>query len=39
MARVLEKFRTYGRQDIPEPDLEFGGDMPPAAGRVHPEPR
>jgi L-fuculose-phosphate aldolase len=31
MARVVEKFRTYGRQDIPEPDLEFGGEVPPAA--------
>jgi L-fuculose-phosphate aldolase len=31
MARVIEKFRTYGRQDIAEPDLEFGGDSPPAA--------
>jgi L-fuculose-phosphate aldolase len=31
MARVVEKFRTYGRQEIPEPDLEFGGDVPPAA--------
>jgi L-fuculose-phosphate aldolase len=30
MARVVEKFRTYGRQDVPEPDLEFGGDVPPA---------
>jgi len=31
MARVIEKFRTYGRQDVAEPDLEFGGDSPPAA--------
>jgi hypothetical protein len=31
MARVIEKFRTYGRQDVAEPDLEFGGDAPPAA--------
>ncbi len=31
MGRVVEKFRTYGRQDVAEPDLEFGGDVPPAA--------
>lgn len=31
MARVVEKFRTYGRQDVGEPGLEFGGDLPPAA--------
>ena len=31
MVRVVEKFRTYGRQDVAEPGLEFGGDMPPAA--------
>ena len=31
MARVVEKFRSYGRQDVAEPDLEFGGDVPPAA--------
>ena len=31
MARVVEKFRTYGRQDVAEPGLEFGGDVPPAA--------
>jgi L-fuculose-phosphate aldolase len=32
MARVVEKFRTYGRQDVADPDLEFGGDaVPPAA--------
>jgi L-fuculose-phosphate aldolase len=31
MARVVEKFRTYGRQDVAEPGLKFGGDMPPAA--------
>ena len=30
MARVVDKFRTYGRQDVPEPGLEFGGDAPPA---------
>jgi L-fuculose-phosphate aldolase len=30
MARVIEKFRTYGRQDVPETDLEFGGHAPPA---------
>jgi L-fuculose-phosphate aldolase len=30
MARVIEKFRTYGRQDVAEPDLEFGGHSPPA---------
>jgi L-fuculose-phosphate aldolase len=31
MARVVEKFRTYGRQDVAEPDLEFGGEVPPSA--------
>jgi L-fuculose-phosphate aldolase len=31
MARVVEKFRTYGRQDVAEPGLDFGGDVPPAA--------
>jgi L-fuculose-phosphate aldolase len=31
MARVVEKFRTYGRQDVDEPGLEFGGDVWPAA--------
>jgi L-fuculose-phosphate aldolase len=31
MARVVDKFRTYGRQNIPEPDLKFGGDRPPPA--------
>ncbi len=31
MARVVEKFRTYGRQDVAEPDLTFGGIAPPAA--------
>jgi len=31
MAHVVDKFRTYGRQDVPEPGLEFGGDVPPAA--------
>jgi L-fuculose-phosphate aldolase len=31
MARVVDKFRTYGRQDVDEPGLEFGGDVPPAA--------
>jgi L-fuculose-phosphate aldolase len=30
MVRVVEKFRTYGRQDVPEPGLEFGGDVLPA---------
>lgn len=28
MSRVLEKFRTYGRQDAPDPDLLFGGADP-----------
>jgi L-fuculose-phosphate aldolase len=32
MARVVEKFRTYGRQDVPEPDLDFCGDALPAGG-------
>jgi L-fuculose-phosphate aldolase len=31
MERVVEKFLTYGRQDVAEPDLEFGGEVPPAA--------
>jgi L-fuculose-phosphate aldolase len=31
MAHVVEKFRTYGRQDVDEPGLEFAGDAPPAA--------
>jgi L-fuculose-phosphate aldolase len=31
MAHVVEKFRTYGRQDVAEPGLEFGGDALPAA--------
>jgi L-fuculose-phosphate aldolase len=26
MRRVIEKFRTYGRQDTPDPDLPFGGE-------------
>jgi L-fuculose-phosphate aldolase len=28
MSRVLEKFRTYGRQDAPDADLRFGGAVP-----------
>lgn len=28
MSVVLEKFRTYGRQDAPDPDLIFGGAEP-----------
>jgi L-fuculose-phosphate aldolase len=28
MYRVLEKFRTYGRADAPDPDLVFGGAQP-----------
>ncbi len=31
MARVVEKFRTYGRQDVAEPGLAFGGIAPPPA--------
>ena len=27
MRLVLEKFRTYGRQDAIDPDLIFGGDQ------------
>ncbi len=27
MRRVLEKFRTYGRQDVSEPGLSFAGDL------------
>jgi L-fuculose-phosphate aldolase len=26
MRRVIAKFRTYGRQDTPDPDLPFGGE-------------
>jgi len=29
MERVLDKFRTYGRQDAPDVDLHFGGASPP----------
>jgi L-fuculose-phosphate aldolase len=32
MQRVIEKFRTYGRQEAPEPGLEFGGLAPPGGG-------
>ncbi len=28
MARVMEKFRTYGRQDAPDDELNFGGTLP-----------
>jgi len=28
MRLVLEKFRTYGRPDAPDPDLVFGGAQP-----------
>lgn len=28
MCRVLEKFRSYGRPDAPDPDLVFGGAQP-----------
>jgi L-fuculose-phosphate aldolase len=31
MARVVEKFRTYGQQDATDPDLVFGGAEPPSA--------
>lgn len=31
MTRVVEKFRTYGRQDLTEPGLAFGGIAPPPA--------
>ena len=30
MARVVEKFRTYGRQDAEDADLEHAGASPPA---------
>ncbi|MDA8349634.1 MAG: class II aldolase/adducin family protein [Pseudomonadota bacterium] len=30
MAQVVEKFRTYGRQDAEDADLEHAGDRPPA---------
>ena len=29
MRVVLEKFRTYGRQDIADPDLRHAGEVPP----------
>ena len=29
MTRVLEKFRTYGRQDAVDPDLRWGGERVP----------
>ncbi|HVS78359.1 MAG TPA: class II aldolase/adducin family protein [Steroidobacteraceae bacterium] len=33
MARVVEKFRTYGRQDVADPALEARGqELPPRAG-------
>jgi L-fuculose-phosphate aldolase len=31
MQRVIDKFRTYGRQDAPDPDLRFGAEAPPEA--------
>jgi L-fuculose-phosphate aldolase len=31
MRRVLEKFRTYGKQDAPDSDLVFGGGDIPSA--------
>jgi len=31
MSRVIEKFRTYGKQDAPASGLVFGGEVPPAA--------
>ncbi len=30
MARVVEKFRTYGRQDAEDADLQHAGESPPA---------
>lgn len=32
MRRVLEQFRTYGRQDATDPDLHFGGPQVPDSG-------
>jgi L-fuculose-phosphate aldolase len=32
MCRVVEKFRTYGRQDAPDADLVFGGAQPGSLG-------
>ena len=32
MRRVIEKFETYGRQDVSEPGLLFGGSTPEASG-------
>jgi L-fuculose-phosphate aldolase len=34
MSRVIEKFRSYGKPDAPDPDLVFGGAQPgPGGGR------
>jgi L-fuculose-phosphate aldolase len=32
MRRVVEKFATYGRQDVTEPGLIFGGNAPGTSG-------
>ena len=32
MGRVVEKFRTYGQQNAPDPDLVFGGVQPGPVG-------
>jgi L-fuculose-phosphate aldolase len=32
MGRVVEKFRTYGQQNAPDPDLVFGGAQPGPVG-------
>jgi L-fuculose-phosphate aldolase len=35
MGVVIDKFRTYGRQDVAEPGLDFGGrELPEAAAKV-----
>jgi L-fuculose-phosphate aldolase len=32
MGRIVEKFRTYGQQHAPDPDLVFGGAQPGPVG-------
>lgn len=36
MARVLERFRTYGQQDGPDAELHFAGPVLPAGGQPGP---
>ncbi len=32
MERVMDKFRSYGKQEAVDPDLEFGGPVAPGLG-------